>query len=328
MKECTETGKPLVSIVMATYNPRMDWLREQFVSLNGQSYENLELLILDDCSTEVPFEEIRDCVEGCITRFPYEIHQNEQNLGSTKTFEKLTMLAKGEYIAYCDQDDIWHRDKIQCYLSALENSDAALIFSDVNIIDDVGNKITDSITKIRKHHIFQSGIGLGKTLLFRNFVTGCAMIIKSDRAKAAIPFCPYMVHDHWLALHSAIEGEILFLNQSYVDYRLHETNQTSMLSGVVDKDSYLKIRIEEALQKFLWLQERYRKDPELSQTIAQAIEWMKARRDYFKGAGKTAKSIWKYKKFSYLPSMFELIAAKFPEKLFMSFIILGRKNFL
>jgi len=328
MIECTETDKPLVSIVMATYNPRMDWLEEQLVSLNNQSCESLELLILDDCSTSISLETIEECVQACITRMPFRILRHDVNLGSTKTFEKLTQLAEGEYIAYCDQDDIWHDDKIQYYLTALENSEASLVFSDVNIIDDAGKKIADSITKIRKHHIFQSGIGLGKTLLFKNFVTGCAMMIKTDRAKAAIPFCPYMVHDHWLALNSAIEGEILFLNQSHVDYRLHETNQTSMLSGVVDKDSYLKIRIEEALQKFLWLQERYREDPELSQTIAQAIEWMKARRDHFKGAKKTTKSIWKYRRFSYLPSMFELIASRFPEKLFLFFIMLGRKNIL
>lgn len=346
MKECTETDKqglekpqvstddktgayhPMVSIVLATYNPRMDWLKEQLASLNNQSYESLELLILDDCSTSVSMETIEECVQACITKIPVRIFRNDVNLGSTKTFEKLTQLAEGEYIAYCDQDDIWHDDKIQCYLTALENSEASLVFSDVNIIDDAGKKIADSITKIRKHHIFQSGGGLAKILLFKNFVIGCAMMIKATRAKDAIPFCPHLVHDHWLALHSAVKGEIKFIKEPLIYYRVHEKNQTLMLSGVVDKDSYLKIRIEEALQKFLWLQDRYREDPELSQTIAQAIEWMKARRDHFKGAGKTAKTIWKYRKFSYLPSMFELIAARFPEKLFMYFIELGRKNIL
>lgn len=326
MKVCTEIDKPLVSIVMATYNPRMDWFKEQLISLNNQSYETLELLILDDCSPNVTIEEIAECVGACINSFPYRILQNEQNLGSTKTFEKLTLLAGGEYIAYCDQDDVWHENKIECYLSAFENSDAVLVFSDVNIIDAVGKMITDSITKIRKHHKFQSGKSLGKTLLFKNFVMGCAMMIKADKAREAIPFCPHMVHDHWLALHSAIAGEILFLNLAYVDYRVHETNQTLMLAGVVDKESYVKIRIEEALQKFIWLQQRFREDNGLSQTIVQAIEWMEARRDNFRKTGHSTRTIWKYRRFSCMTSLFEIAAPFMPEKLFGFCIALGRKN--
>lgn len=329
MKECTETDKqPLVSIVMATYNPRMDWFREQLVSLNEQSYKNLELLILDDCSSNVPFEKTQECVKEYITRIPFEIYRNEENLGSTKTFEKLTTLARGEYIAYCDQDDVWHEDKIQTYIAAFSDTDPVIVFSDMNIIDGNGIQAADSITKIRKRHKFQSGAGLAKVLLFRNFVTGCAMIIRAKEAKEAIPFCPFMVHDHWVALHCAVNGTILFLNQPLVDYRVHENNQTLMLAGVVDKKSYLDIRIKTPLNKFIWLKERLKADQELSKVITQAIEWMTARRDNFIKRGSSVQVIWKYRRFSSIVSLFEIAAVFMPEKLFHAFIVFGRKNII
>ena len=60
------TDKPLISILMAVYEPRIDWLREQLVSLNEQTYPNLRLYIRDDCSPTVSYEQIQSCVQDCI----------------------------------------------------------------------------------------------------------------------------------------------------------------------------------------------------------------------------------------------------------------------
>ena len=67
MSGCTETGKPRIAILMAVYEPRMDWLREQLLSLDAQIYPNLMLYVRDDCSPTVPFEEIQACVQDCIS---------------------------------------------------------------------------------------------------------------------------------------------------------------------------------------------------------------------------------------------------------------------
>ena len=318
--------KPKVSIVLATYNPRMDWLKEQLDSLERQTYRPLELLIIDDCSSKISFEEIRQCVASSIKSIPYQIMRNNENLGSNKTFEKLTMLAEGEYIAYCDQDDVWHEDKIEKYLAQLTQTNAIMVFSDMNIIDANSNQVAESITRVRKHHKFMSGTGLTRSLLFRNFVTGCAMMMKAKEAKLAVPFCPYMVHDHWLALFSSIRGELCFIDQSLIDYRIHDNNQTLLLAGVKDKDSYLNVRIITPLNKFLWLQERFKDNDNLSEIISQAIQWMMARKDNFISRGSSTHGIWKYRRFSRMVSLFEIVAAFMPERLFYFFIVLGRKN--
>ena len=106
------TDKPLISILMAVYEPRMDWLREQLVSLNEQTYPNLRLYIRDDGSSAVSYEQMRSCVQECITRFSYTIARNEKNVGSNSTFELLTGEAEGDLFAYCDQDDVWLPEKL------------------------------------------------------------------------------------------------------------------------------------------------------------------------------------------------------------------------
>jgi glycosyltransferase involved in cell wall biosynthesis len=325
MKECTETDRPLISILMAIYNPRMDWLREQLVSLGNQTWRPLELLLLDDCSTKTGPDELRACVATCAPGIPCQVLRNPENLGSARTFEKLTLLAGGEYIAYCDQDDVWAADRIEACFKALEHSEAALVFSDMNVIDAAGARTADSITKVRRHHRFQSGKNLGASLLFRNFVTGCTMMIRTQTARDAVPFCPYMVHDHWLALYCAVSGEILFLERPLVNYRIHGNNQTLMLAGVADKASYARIRIEEALRKFLWLREHLNGDAALNRILDQAALWAAARREHFRGKGHW-RLIWKYREFDCMTSLFELAAPLMPEKLFLFFIALARKN--
>ena len=179
------TERPLVTIAMAVYRPCPDWLRQQLLSLNCQTYCHLELLICDDCP-EFPVDPA--IFRDCITAFPWCLVVNEKNLGSNGTFERLTDMANGQYIAYCDQDDVWVDNKLELLVGRLENEDAQLCCSDLSIIDETGYVTAASITRIRGHHQFKEGPGLAPELIARNFVTGCAMIIRADTAKAAIPF--------------------------------------------------------------------------------------------------------------------------------------------
>ena len=77
MSGCMGTDKPRIAILMAVYEPRMDWLREQLLSLNAQTYPNLMLYVREDCSPTVPYEEIERCVQECITEFPFVMARNE-----------------------------------------------------------------------------------------------------------------------------------------------------------------------------------------------------------------------------------------------------------
>lgn len=237
------TDKPLISILMAVYEPRMDWLRDQLVSLNEQTYPNLRLYIREDCSPTVPYEQIQSCVRDCITRFPYTITRNEKNLGSNATFELLTKEAEGDLFAYCDQDDVWLPEKLTVLQEAMERERAVLAYSDVSAVDDEGKLLARSLRELRPRLAYLEGSDLAPKLFFRNCVAGCAMLVNSNIAKRAIPFPRQTVCDHWIALLAATEGTVAFVPDQLVRYRQHKHNQTGVLAGVSDKRSYLRYKV-------------------------------------------------------------------------------------
>lgn len=326
MNGCTETDKPLISIVMAVYEPNLQWFREQLDSLEAQTYPNLELLVLDDCSPTVPFETVRQCVAQSIRSFPYQVARNEKNLGSNGTFEKLTQQAHGKYIAYCDQDDVWLPEKLEILQKTIEQTGAKLVCSDMYIIDGQGKQTADSITKVRRHHVFHSGDNLAEGLLFRNFVTGCTMLVPADLARQAIPFCPYMVHDHYLALYAALHGTIQSVMKPLIQYRIHGNNQTDLMAGVIDKQSYRHIRIEIPLRKLQWINCHIELPETVHNTVKDGLAWMNARKKYSEGDCSMLKDMWKYKRLGLLPTLFESIVGLLPERFFMFFIHQAQKN--
>ena len=323
-----QTGRPRIAILMAVYEPRPDWLREQLRSLNEQSYSNLALYVRDDCSSPAAFELLQTALRECITAFPYRLSRNESNCGSNQSFELLTQEAEGEFFAYCDQDDCWLPDKLQRYEQTLrERKSALLVCSDMYIMDQDGKTVAESMTAIRRHHRFHDGSGLAKELLFSNFVTGCAMMIRAEQAKAAIPFCPYMVHDHYLAFYSARLGEIAWIPEPLIRYRVHGGNQTRDMAGVVDKESYYRLRILMASNRLQWLWERFGGEEELRRLLDNGRRWVGARQSYFR-SGHGAGTIWKYRQFGKNTALFELAVPFLPTRIFMLILDLKRRNYL
>lgn len=241
MNGCTETGKPRIAILMAVYEPRMDWLREQLLSLNAQTYPNLRLYVRDDGSAESVFAEITACLQNCITAFPYEITRNEKNLGSNKTFERLTRDAQGDFFAYCDQDDVWHEDKLEILEKQIGS--AAMAYCDMSVIDGSGKPVALSLRDIRPRLRYLSGENLAESYFFRNCTAGCSMLVRSIWAKKALPFPAGTVCDQWIAMIAALSGEVRFVDERLQEYRQHGNNQTSILHGVTGKKSYRQKRI-------------------------------------------------------------------------------------
>ena len=320
-----EEKKPLISILMAVYDPPMDWFRQQLESLNAQTYPNLHLFVRDDCSPHVPHEDIAALIRECVTAFPVSIARNEKNLGSNLTFQRLTEEAEGELFAYCDQDDVWLPDKLTRLQAVMEREKALLVCSDMLVIDGEGKQIAESITRIHRHQVFRSGDDLAPGLLTRNFVTGCTMLVDAGSAKAAVPFCPYMIHDQFLALWCASKGRVYSLAEPTIRYRIHGNNQTGVMTGVKDKDSYRTLRIDQSIGKLLWLAERFADDAPLSAEIQRTLQWMQLRREHWDTRAK-ALPLWSYRDCGKAITLFEEAAVYFPERLFMWCIELARKN--
>ena len=312
MSGCMGKDKPKIAILMAVYEPRLDWLRDQLLSLNAQTYSNLILHVRDDCSITVPFEKIRTLVEECVTKFPFTISRNEKNLGSNRTFEKLTKESEEDLFAYCDQDDVWLPEKLEILQSEMNKTGALLVCSDMYVIDAKKRIVANSITEVRKRHQFSTNHKPFEELLTRNFVVGCTMLIKSKQAKSSIPFLDSMVHDHWLALCASFSGKVISINKPLIQYRIHDSNQTGVLVGVFDKQTYIKKRIISFCDRMQEIQKRFPKDLR----IDKVLRWSEARQKYVEQIWGTAYCLWKMRKVNYKTTMFELLTLKLPNPIF------------
>jgi glycosyltransferase involved in cell wall biosynthesis len=231
---------PLVSILLAIYDANYSWLKEQLISLNSQSYSNLELIIYDDCP-EKPLEE--EVIEKYIDSFSYKIIRGKQNLGSNAAFEKLTTVGNGQYFAYCDQDDIWESNKIEILFDEINKKDSVLAYSDMSVIDENGITTDDSLLGAKPRIKYIQGEKLFSKFFFKNCISGCCMLVKRDIAKRAVPFSKVTIHDQWICIISSIYGTISYIDKPLVRYRIHGSNQTGSLKGIYSKDDYYNMRI-------------------------------------------------------------------------------------
>lgn len=269
---------------MAIYNPNIPFLIEQLKSLNNQDYGNLELLIIDDCSNGISSEKITKLLDEYICKFPYIFKRNPENMGSNKTFEELTRLANGDYLAYCDQDDIWEQNKLSVLLEQINEENAVIAYSDLSIIDEQGNKIANSFKNISKRLEHKHGEDLFQFFLRRNSVTGCTMLIGGKIAKEALPFPPsdVYVHDHWLALFGSYKGRITYINRPLVQYRIHSHNQigAKVLEGIANKTDYFEKRVLMEAKKVEHL--NFRSFPKnFQKEIKNYEEFISKRKNYF-----------------------------------------------
>lgn len=110
-----------VSIVMAVYNGAK-YLLEQLQSLHSQTYPINEVVICDDKSTDDSVRIVRKFIKEHNLGARWKVYRNVRNLGYADNFHKAMELATGDYIFFCDQDDIWLEDKVERMIQIMEQN--------------------------------------------------------------------------------------------------------------------------------------------------------------------------------------------------------------
>lgn len=136
----------LVSIIMPTYNCGK-FIGETIESIQKQTYQNWEIVIVDDCSTD----DTKDIVSRYIqsdNRIKYFCL--DKNSGAAVARTKSMELANGEYIAFCDSDDLWMPNKLEKQLAFMESNGYAFTCTAYEQIDELGNPLNRIIKTIQK----------------------------------------------------------------------------------------------------------------------------------------------------------------------------------
>ena len=212
----------MISIAMATYNGA-EFVAEQIESILEQTYTDFELIISDDCSIDNTVEILK---QYALKDKRIKIIVNENNIGFKKNFEKLISLCKGDYIAFCDQDDIWTLDHLEILLNEIKDKD--LVCGNAELIDKAGNKMNLTTYECLSQFSFpHTNEILFQKLLYGNFAQGTAMMISKRISNQIVPIpscCPY--HDWWAASIACLNKGCAYTEKTVLYYRQHGTNLT------------------------------------------------------------------------------------------------------
>jgi len=202
---------PLISVALATYNGAR-YLRAQIDSVLAQSDVVIEIVVVDDGSSDQTTAILAEYASRD-SRLRWQ--RNERNLGPTATFERAMALCTGEYIAPCDQDDVWAPDKLARLHEAIGDSD--LVYCDSEYIDADGNSLGRRVSAGSTMLAGKSPL----TFLFANSVSGHACLLRRDLLEVSRPFPERAYHDWWLALCAAGRNGVRYLNEPLVSFRRH-----------------------------------------------------------------------------------------------------------
>lgn len=215
------------NVIMATYNGQ-SYICEQIRSIDRQTVSVNKIIVVDDGSRDGTVDEIQKVAKQINT--PIEVHINERNIGVIKTFEKALNLCDADFIAFCDQDDVWLPNKMEKILSEFDaDKDVPqLVYSDLKCVDADLKVLNESFIR---HHLNDETYKDKpfNFLALGNFIPGCAMVINKSLKEKALPFPPSIImHDYWLALLACKGGRLKCVNEPLVLYRRHSSTVTSM----------------------------------------------------------------------------------------------------
>jgi glycosyltransferase involved in cell wall biosynthesis len=212
-------NKSLVSIPLCTFNGER-YLAAQLESLLAQTHTDIEILAFDDCSTDGSLD-ILHAYAHLDSRV--KVRANQENLGFKKNFSQALALCPGEFIAPCDQDDVWLPKKLELQLASIGNK--SLIFCDSELIDESGCSLEVRISDLASMRAPDDPVAF----VITNCVSGHAMLFRRDLLGIALPIPNCFFYDWWLAAAATTCGGILFLDEVLVRYRQHGANVTDIL---------------------------------------------------------------------------------------------------
>ncbi|RZL44339.1 MAG: glycosyltransferase family 2 protein [Pedobacter sp.] len=227
-------NKKYVHIIMSTYNGG-NYLNIQLDSLIAQTHTNWRLTIRDDGSTDDSVMIIKEYVS--LDRRIEIFTDGLGNLKSCQSFSKLmeNVPEDANYIMFCDQDDIWHEDKIEKTLCTMIENEGVdqhmpiLVYGTYDLVDENGRLI--GINSPNYSQYPKLSLLLGQTYIY-----GCTMMINKTLLKHALPI-PLTAenHDYWVSLVCSInDGRFYYLEDPLIQYRQHSMN----VSGSYKDSSY------------------------------------------------------------------------------------------
>ena len=225
----SEIDKPLVTFALIAYNQER-FIKEAVEAALAQTYEPMEIIISDDCSTDATTHVITKIIAGYRGPHKVIVNVNKRNLGVADHINRIMELAAGELVILGAGDDIsFHYRTERLVNEWLDNDRPPALCSSFQCVDVYGNSIGDSDAWYRA--FIPSGNESQAEILVRLARTGAPSLVGCTEAWTAnlfkiFPPLPKHVwlEDKAISFRAWLAGEILFVNEALILYRQHQDN--------------------------------------------------------------------------------------------------------
>jgi glycosyltransferase involved in cell wall biosynthesis len=223
-----------VSVALCTYNGSA-FIDEQLRSILGQSLRPDQLVVADDGSSDGTLDRVRAVLAEFREQNPdatldFVELTGTRPLGLVGNFTRAIQATTGDYIALCDQDDVWDPDRLATLLPLFDGRpELALVHSDADLIDEATLPLGLTLFQalgVTEHELAAIEAGRGfEAMLRRNLVTGATTVLRRTVAETALPVPDGWIHDEWLAIIAAALWRTDVIRRPLIGYRQHGGNE-------------------------------------------------------------------------------------------------------
>jgi teichuronic acid biosynthesis glycosyltransferase TuaG len=250
-----------VSVIVTTFN-RADLVRETIDSILNQTFQDFELIVVDNCSCDNTEEVVNNYQDKRIRYFRNDnngVIAVNRNFGIAK--------ARGEYVAFCDDDDLWLPEKLERQVAEFaQNKAVSLVCTNATILNEKGK-----LTEFYQIKPAEADFTFNSLLRHSQIICSSVMVKKSvidDVGLMDVSPELFSVEDYELWLRIASKYRIKYIDQPLLKYRVHPGNvqkksfaavkrhraayRKLKKKGVIGSWTYYRLGVRSFLLELLW----------------------------------------------------------------------------
>jgi len=286
----------LVSVLSPCYNHERH-IDEYVGGLLAQSYRNLEIIIIDDCSTDASWEVLKSHEDALRSAFPRVIlERNAANLGLLGTMERMAGMVTGEYLCTVDTDDFFYPERVKKGVDWLDaHPETDVVHSDLDFHYQKEGRLARKHWASLGRSIPQGWIF--EQLMHENFILGCTATCRSKPFLACADYRlfrerGYRTADYAVFLKMSRAGRIDYLDEALACYRVVRGSISHAADGRGDlewKKAYFQVKLDFLDEYEVPAATRARAERQYNETLVRLATLDRDRETFKKGMKELAR---------------------------------------
>ncbi|WP_240990468.1 glycosyltransferase family 2 protein [Psychrobacter submarinus] len=212
------SNQPLVSVVIPCYNHEK-FVKDSIKSVIAQTYENIELIVIDDGSSDNSVSKIKEIIEICGQRFVRFEFRHRTNRGLSDTLNEALEWSRGEYFSALASDDQIFSNKTSLQVNYLEvHRNYSAVFGGVQLIDENNKKLEQVVSKARSYNF-------DDIIMHKHSLLAPTQMIRMNSIRKTGGYNPNVfIEDWYMWLLLSKEADVYNMNEVVAFYRKHDSN--------------------------------------------------------------------------------------------------------